>query len=302
MSAKKQVVVRLDGKGKRENTNKSGHIHVNKKNVSEEIAATEESSHNQIHTFARNYDTSTISSSTAKKQTTFHMFKPIIIAIISALTIGSIMGFVLLKIIVNFDNNLNGTPAVAMPIEGEEKGKDDNQGNASKVDTSHYMLDSMSAFVLQGGVFSSIANAEAESGKFVEQGYAPVIWEKDNQFYLLVTMRRSKEDLQSDINSLKEKGIEVYAKDWQTSEKEVALTKEEYDWVVSFQEQWNLSLENGSLDEETWNALIEQAPKGSTELNSFVTQMEELLTSKENTEIVLLNLWNSLDSVVSTGQ
>lgn len=302
MSAKKQVVVRLDGKAKRENTKKSGHIQVNKGNVREEIAATEETSHNQIHTFARNYDTSSLSSSKAKKQTTFHMFKPIIIAIISALIIGSIMGVVLLNIIVNFDNNWNGTPAVAMPIEGEEKGKDDNQGNASTGDTSPYMLDSMFAFVLQGGVFSSTANAEAESGKFVEQGYAPVIWEKDNQFYLLVTMGRSKEDLQSDINSLKEKGIEVYAKDWQTSEKEIVLTKEEYDWIVSFQEQWNLSLENGSLEEETWNALIEQAPKGSTELNSFVTQMEELFTSKDNTEIVLLHLWNSLDSVLSSGQ
>lgn len=301
MSAKKQVVVRLNGNGNKGSTKKPGHIHVNKGNVSEEIAATEETSHNQIHTFARNYDTSTISSSTAKKQTEFHMFKPIIIAIISALTIGSIMGFILLKIIVNFDNNLNGTPAVAMPIEGEKNSNDDNQGNTSTIGTSNYTLEPMSAFVLQGGVFSTIANAESESGKFVEQGYVPVIWEKDNQYYLLVSMGRSKEDLQSDINSLKEKGIEVYAKEWQTSEKEIVLTKEEYEWVVSFQEQWNLSLKNGSLEEESWNALIEQAPKGSTELTSFVTRMEEQVTSTDNnTERVLLNLWNSLDSIVSS--
>jgi len=306
MSAKKPIVVRIDGKQAKEkfNRERNRNIEVVEKIGIEEAAAMEESSENNIHTFAREYDPTLKLSKTKKQNTNLNMFKPIIIAIISAITIGSIMGFVMLKIIVNFDNDVNATPAY-QTIPGQ--GQDDQNKSVEDETTSGgtlITLDSMSAFVLQGGVFSSASNAEAESSKFIDQGYSPVIWEKDSQYYLLVSSGLSKEDLQDDINVLVGSGIDVYAKEWVIGESEIKLSEEETNWVSSFQDQWNIATGKGLIEVDTWNKMVEQAPKGTESFNSFVTSLKEQLTSfnDNNSGQLLLAMWKSYDEFISSEQ
>lgn len=300
MAVKKQIVVRLDGKGKQGSFRKSSYSQVeNIERMNEELAAAEESSDSKIHTFTRNYDTPLLSQSSSKSKSNFHIFKPIIIAIISAIIIGSIMGFIMLKIIVNFDNDLTVTQDYVAPTNGEENG---NEGTTTtSTETSQYKIDAMSAYVLQGGVFSSVAGAEVESEKFVDAGYSPVIWEKDNQFFLLVDLGLSKEALQQDVTSLKESGIEVYAKEWQLSEQELELTKEEHEWIVSFQDKWKLSLETGNIEAEQWQQIVDQAPTQSEKLSSLVRSIEENVSADDkNTEGVLLKTWKTFATVLTT--
>jgi stage II sporulation protein B len=300
MSAKRPIVVRIDGKQAREQLSGKRNGEKIEHTGLEEVAAAEESSENRIHTFAREYDTTLmLAKTTSKKQSKFEMFKPIIIAIFSAAIIGSIMGFVMLKIIVNFDNDLNGTPAIALPSGGKEQ-EDQGEGNNSTT-TSLYTIEPMSAFVLQGGVFLSSANAEAESKKFIEQGYSPIIWERDSQFFLLVNLGMSKADLQQDINALSENGIEVYAKEWQIGEREIELSESDYQWVTSFQENWNMALGKGSLEIESWQSLLDKAPK-SESFNGFVTALDEQVNSINEKDFgqVLLAMWQSFDSFIST--
>src|SRR5690606_6501117 len=306
MSAKKPIVVRIDGKQAKEkfNRERNRNIEVVEKIGIEEAAAMEESSENNIHTFAREYDPTLKLSKTKKQNTNLNMFKPIIIAIISAITIGSIMGFVMLKIIVNFDNDVNATPAY-QTIPGQ--GQDDQNKSVEDETTSGgtlITLDSMSAFVLQGGVFSSASNAEAESSKFIDQGYSPVIWEKDSQYYLLVSSGLSKEDLQDDINVLVGSGIDVYAKEWVIGESEIKLSEEESNWVSACQDQWNIATGKGLIEVDTWNKMVEQAPKGTESFNSFVTSLKEQLTSfnDNNSGQLLLAMWKSYDEFISSEQ
>lgn len=295
MSAKRQVVVRIDGKIADSNFSREKITNRKEKLLKDEIAAAEETGENEIHTFAREYDPSlAITKATSKSQSKFDMFKPIIIAIISAAVIGSIMGFIMLKIIVNFDNDINGTPAVQVPSGNEEK----SNGASTKKGT--YALEAMSAFVLQGGVFSSVENAEAESAKFLENGYTPVIWEKDSQFYLLVHLGMTKEELQDDTTSLMNNGIEAYAKEWQLMEKEVEVTEAEYAWLTSFQENWNVSLGEGKIDNSKWTKLIEQVPADSALLSNLVsllTDQLEALETKDHKQILLAML-ESYDSTI----
>ncbi|WP_096269581.1 SPOR domain-containing protein [Paucisalibacillus globulus] len=306
MSAKKPIVVRIDGKQAKEkfNRERNRNIEVVEKIGIEEAAAMEESSENNIHTFAREYDPTLKLSKTKNQNTNLNMFKPIIIAIISAITIGSIMGFVMLKIIVNFDNDVNATPAY-QTIPGQ--GQDDQNKSVEDETTSGgtlITLDPMSAFVLQGGVFSSASNAEAESSKFIDQGYSPVIWEKDSQYYLLVSSGLSKEDLQDDINVLVGSGIDVYAKEWVIGESKIKLSEEESNWVSSFQDQWNIATGKGLIEVDTWNKMVEQAPKGTESFNSFVTSLKEQLTSfnDNNPGQLLLAMWKSYDEFISSEQ
>ncbi len=306
MSAKKQVVVRIDGKDRKSNSIKKIHSGVDKieRTASEEVAAAEESGANKLHTFSRDYDTTFMLSKTpTKKQSNFAMFKPIIIAIISAITIGSIMGFVMLKIIVNFDNDLNASPAFLVPTDENNNGQgEEKTENPPTNSTTLHTIDSMSAFVLQGGVFSTVENAEAESVKFVEQGYAPIIWEKEGQFYLLVNLGMSKEDLQDDTNALMNSGIEVYAKEWQVSEMEMELTKEEYDWLLAFQDQWNISLGTGMVEAREWQALMDQAPEQSEILASFIPSIGEYITAEKDSDGILLAIWQEYNFLLHVNQ
>ncbi|WP_026906336.1 SPOR domain-containing protein [Paucisalibacillus globulus] len=308
MSAKKPIVVRIDGKQAKKKASKEISRNIDKigKVNREQAATVEESSENKIQTFAREYDTPlSLSKSIPKNRNYFNMFKPIIIAIISAITIGSIMGFVMLKIIVNFDNDLNATPAYLVPGQNEENdNKEKGSAGESTSNGSLFQISAMSAFVLQGGVFSSVANAEAESAKFIEQGYSPVIWEKDSQYFLLISSGISKEDLQEDTDALMDHGIDAYAKEWTVGEKEIKLTEKEYNWFSSFQDNWNMALGKDNIEIETWKGLVGEAPKGSEAFNSFVANITEQINSvnDKNSGQVLLSMWELYDSFLTTEQ
>ncbi|MEN2765725.1 hypothetical protein [Ornithinibacillus xuwenensis] len=305
MSAKKPIVVRIDGKKTKNHASKNNSLEEEKRATREQAAAAEESSDNRIHTFAREYDPSLmLSKSHATKNGNLNIFKPILIAIISAIIIGSIMGFVMLKIIVNFDNDLNNNPTVA--TADADKDASEKNGIANGSEGSLYKIDTTSAFVLQGGVFSEKANAETESTKFIEAGYDPVIWERDSQFYLLVGIGNTKEDVLQVGESLQSSGIEVYAKEWQVAETEVTLTEEEHNWIHSFQEKWNASLEDGSSEQilSDWKQFLKTAPDQSNAFNTFVKSLEDNVNnlsgeSKHEVRYTLLTFWNQYASFIN---
>ncbi|HAM81432.1 hypothetical protein [Ornithinibacillus bavariensis] len=301
MSAKGPIVVRIDGHKKKINSAKGDDGRKKVETLAHTEAAAAEESSDRIHTFAREYDKSLmISKSKMKKQSTFSMFKPILIAIISALAIGSIMGFVMLKIIVNFDNELNPTPANVLPAEGED-GKENKK--ADSVELSSFTLDALSAYVLQGGVYSESANAETELGKYTDLGYAPIIWQRENQFYLLVNMADSKVSLQEDALSLANNNIEVYVKEWQISESKLELTEEEYNWITVFQKDWNNALQNGSINKETWKKLIDDAPNKTEHLTSFTASLREVLKQEgKGTGTLLMEMANAYEDWLASGK
>jgi stage II sporulation protein B len=280
MSAKRSIVVRIDGHKDRKSSSDEGYNRKERGTLAREEAAAAEESSDRIHTFAREYDQSLmISKGSMKKKSSFSMFRPIIIAIISALAIGSIMGFVMLKIIVNFDNGLNTTPAIVLPANS---GEDENDGNSASAESTLYTLGTMTAFVLQGGVYSESANAESETTKFTDLDFKPVIWERDNQFYLLVNVANSKATLQEEALSLANNNIEVYVKEWQISEADVELTKEEYNWITTFQEKWNTSLQQSTFEIDAWEKFIQDVPGQSKHLASLTTSLTDLLKGNEN--------------------
>lgn len=305
MPAKKPIVVRIDGKTpKKYNSNSSKRDEI-EYIAKKEIAAAEESREDNIHTFAREYDRSyMISKSIPKKQSNFHMFKPIIIAITSAVAIGSIMGFIMLKIIVNFDNDVNASPTVVLPATNQETGDGEQDTDSSKEGAAQYSLAPMTAYVLQGGVFSGRENAENEAEKFVEHGYQPVIWKRENQFYLLIGLASTKEVVQLMGEDLTNSGIEVYARDWQVSEVEMELTEDQYNWLNSFQELWDRSVLENNIDPNEWKLLMGDVPNQDQAFTDFtanlVTLSEQMQDAEENErQYILLSMWEKYQTFAS---
>ncbi|GGA85942.1 hypothetical protein [Ornithinibacillus halotolerans] len=297
MSKDKSIVVKIDGK--RLTSDRKGYSKDIEKISRDEIAAAEDSSEDRIHTYTREYDITSIGNQSAiHKINKFDMFKPIIIAIASALIVGSILGFVMLKVIVNFDNSLNSSPAILVP--DKENGTNNNDDTSSQ-DRTLYTIEPLSAFVIQGGIFSTLENANKISSQFNELGYSPFVWEKDNQFFLLVQVGEKKEDLQEDINFLTENGLDVYGKEWVVDGKEIQLTKQESEWITSFQQTWVASLNEGKWNDEKWNTLFDSLPEKSDRLTSFQSELKDSIqqVNEKESNHILLSIWADYQSIFS---
>ena len=209
-----------------------------------------------------------------KRPGNFHTFKPLIVAIISALIIGSALGFFLLRLFVDVEGQIAGEATDHVPSAALA------ENNAPAADSTDVQLDSLQAHVLQAGIFSEEANAVEWTDSYLAKGVPTMIWEKDDQYFLLAGIAATKEEAAQLADSLKAKGsIEIYVKEWSTSTGEVRLTESEQEWILKFQEVWNNALAGWTgeqtLSAETWNELAGTAPENSETLTPLLSAIKD---------------------------
>ncbi|WP_339228283.1 SPOR domain-containing protein [Oceanobacillus sp. FSL K6-2867] len=201
-------------------------------------------------------------------------FKPLVAAVISALVIGSVLGFFLLRLFVDVEGQVIGEPTgQATPATVAETA-------AGAAETAAVQLDSLQAYVLQAGIFSKEENAVKWAEGYLDKGVPTMVWEKDNQFFLLAGIAETKEQAAQMAENLQENGsIDIYVKEWSTSSGEAKLTEEEKGWIGEFQNAWTTSLaswsEKQTLSEETLNELAEAAPKNTETLTPLLSAVNE---------------------------
>ncbi|MFD2046222.1 SPOR domain-containing protein [Ornithinibacillus salinisoli] len=310
MSIKKPIVVKIDQKRVAFKQHKLADSYSSKA-TSHEQAATTENSNQEIQPYTREYPEHTLPSSYKNKKTQFRNVRPIVIAAVSAVVIGSILGVILLNMFVNIDeltsngnSNQVGSIGTVDTNDQDDQSESNDKGNSSE--GSLKTLPAMNAFVLQGGVFSEETNASDEANRFEQEGYTPVIWEQDEQFYLLVGLSDSKEHAKSLAETLDSHNLEVFVKDWTSPELELDLSEEEREWFQSVQEQWQKSLasisEQESMVLHDWESILETHPQGSDKVDSFIQSSEPILSNLQeanNTEsqTLLLKMWKALNKL-----
>lgn len=222
----------------------------------------------------------------------FGRFKPIIIAIISATVIGSVLGFVMLRMFVGIDHELAGPSPDSQPTAAVSADGDKQQTEAKSV-----TIDPINAYVLQGGVFTEQANADEWAEKFKDAGMPSLIWEVDEQYYLFLGMAEEKEEAKNLIETMQASTeFDVFVKEWSTDEAEVKLSGEAQEWFQSFHDQWAKDLTKANNEEAIspadWKPLVEDYPKDTKQVSDVVeaiSNMEE--TTGAEAQITLLNLW-----------
>ncbi|MEF2292703.1 hypothetical protein [Virgibacillus dokdonensis] len=218
-----------------------------------------------------------------------HM-KPLIIAIASAFIIGTLLGITLIRMFVTID---------------EDRQANSEENNASVTETSreqerkeldgHANIKGFDIFVLQGGVFSEAGNAQTWQKKFQEEGLPAMIWEKDKQYFLLISAAASKEKaerLKNDITS----ELDIYVKKWQIHVGEEGLKKEERSWMQTFADVWRKDMQQQKVSKEQWESTKKTIPK---RLQSLGNAMNQHVIEEKNDRAVdlganLLTLWYEL--------
>ncbi|MUK86971.1 hypothetical protein GMD78_00960 [Ornithinibacillus sp. L9] len=312
MGEKKTISVKIDQKKvelqkKKKDFPNPETFSFHKGNV-EQAATTDEARNEEVQPFARQYSDQFVHSKRKVNPSNFRKIRPLVFASISAVVIGSILGIILLNMFVNIDditNPMNPTPVTSIDTDEREEQTNNNTGNDGE-NMSTKTLGTMDGFVLQGGVFSEETNATEVGRDFEEEGFQPVIWNRDNQYYLLVGLSNTQEHAKSNAESLMDLDLEVFVKDWNSGELEMELSEEEYKWFQSFQSQWDQSLASISTQDSIvltdWNSIFENSPPNSNTVDQFLASIEPYTSklqdaSNQELQYILLGMWYELEAL-----
>lgn len=239
-------------------------------------------------------------------------FKPFLLATLSAVIIGSILGFVMLNMFVDINEDLSqpgdAPPFGAAGSEGENGPSDEGETDASAGDGSAPAeIASVSAFVLQAGKFAEKANADEMAATFEQAGYSSMVWENEDFFFVLSGITNSKDQGTQLANELTEEDLEVYVKEWTTESGDINLTNEEKEWLQTYEAEWQDALaslgDGNQLSQDAWADVIDGIPENSEQLTDFADFLQEQYeqmgqADKWQDQVILLSLWEQFNQLV----
>lgn len=235
---------------------------------------------------------------TQRRKSMFRSAKPLLISILSAITIGVILGFIVLRMGAGGTGATNNIEASQTPPPTKSTTGPAGEEEDSSSPTSPIELVELQAYVLQAGVYSERDNTDEVVSTFESHGYAPVVWEKDRQFYVFTHLFAAEEQAKEEVEDMEKSELETYAKSWITENRTVDMSEEEGVFIQEFVETWNETVEKHSNQETDviglWEQLVEEIPEeeGVLEpLTTYVTtEIEEAEMAIEMDEL-LLNTW-----------
>ncbi|WP_156291201.1 SPOR domain-containing protein [Oceanobacillus salinisoli] len=275
MDKNKQIIVKENGKVIRKYPDQLLH------SSNRESAATlQESDDDPVQTFERKMISP---EATLKKSSKFTMFKPILIAISSAIAIGLVLSVIMFQVLIDVEDGLANQTVTGMQATNgnqlDEEEVTNQTASDGAVESSSYTLEPLQAFVLQAGVFSEKENAEVWADNFSNIGLPSLIWQRGEQYFLLIGLADSKEQAGNIVNDLDTGEYDLFVKEWSTTQGEVDLTEQEQNWLVSFQQTWQENIsKTDNLSKDNWGDLPTNKISESEKLSAFVNSIENMET------------------------
>ncbi|KGP90968.1 hypothetical protein N780_02855 [Pontibacillus chungwhensis BH030062] len=191
----------------------------------------EEVKKEKLPVFERNY---------SPKKRSFSLpseMKQLLIAAASAILVGTLIGFIMIRIFGGIEGSANGGAQPAMPAlqsgTAQDQGGVSGNGNAQALS-----FPGVSAYVVQAGIFSTEEKAKTWASNLSEKGLEGYIWPRDGQFYLFAGVASSKENGEKIATYLKDQGFETFVKEWHVGSGEKKVAKAEGTWIQSGVEAW----------------------------------------------------------------
>lgn len=235
-----------------------------------------------------------------QKNRFFKKYKPYIGAVFSATAIGIVLGIIMLQLftVVEGESNVASNRSSSTPSSNQTEEQNENATT----------IDPLTAYVIQGGVFTEEANAIEWSEIFKEHGIPSVIWEREGEYYLFTHLSSTKEQAVKEAEKIKEKDLDVFVKEWSTDSYEIDL--ETKDWMILFQETWFDSVQSFDQGEEIlpgqWEQLIDDSDNFPNEANNELVERINTMIKHINEDRLqqlsydLLELWKEYEKVLSS--
>ncbi|GEN31431.1 stage II sporulation protein B [Cerasibacillus quisquiliarum] len=237
--------------------------------------------------------------SSTKRHQASRVKKNVMFATGSALIIGTIFGIVMLKMFATLDET---SSYQSTHISQTTAPHHANHTKRSKQSKKTHLLSELQAYVIQAGMFSERANAEALLSQFQGKDVDGVIWQRDGYYYLFVNVVSNEAAAKKMIKLYEQENLETFVKQWLTSEVSHTLTEVEQEWLTSFQVIWNETLraytENNDLNFERWEQLYKQTMK-TKEMQEFLDSSKPILSDlTKDPAIFLLKIWLAYENFI----
>ncbi|WLV23688.1 hypothetical protein QR721_08520 [Aciduricibacillus chroicocephali] len=211
----------------------------------------------------------------------------LLVTTVSAIVLGVLIGTVMLKLLTVFE-----TDEAAVTVSGH--------ANAAMNKKSELL----SAYVLQGGVFTKKKNADEWLAKYEKAGVPAVLWQRDGSYYLFAGAAPAEKQAAEQAKLIEKAKLDIYIKEWTAPIAKGELKDNEKKWLSEFSTVWNRTLqktgETHSASE--WNSLIKSAPAKSTACQNLAkgieANLDKLKAGDSNTvRQALLNIWKSAEKI-----
>lgn len=162
--------------------------------------------------------------------------------------------------------------------------EENQQEDAKNEGTSTNNMEEISFYVVQGGVFSEIENAETYGSKFTKKGFPATAWKNNEEDVYLFTGIAATEEEATDIaEEMVDKELEVYVKEWQVEPKQLSGSEADYQFINQFLELWHINLDDQEFKESAWQDMLNH----SNEVNEDVDLLKEEIQTLIEDEVPL---------------
>lgn len=231
-----------------------------------------------------------------RKKQVFKTAKPLLLSVVSAIAIGVLLGFIVLKMSSGGADVVSEKQPPQQPSHGAEV-SDKNESDSEEIKTS-VPLNQLQAYVLQAGVYTDKKNTDEVVSTFQSQGYPAVIWEEDHQYYIFTHLFSTEEEAKDAVDQLEKQELETYAKLWTTKEKSIEMTEGEEEFIERFVQTWEETLEKHVTGEtdfiQLWEKLASDLPNNAQNIDELVTYIQKEISEAEvaiDIEQILLDTW-----------
>jgi stage II sporulation protein B len=150
----------------------------------------------------------------------------LIYTLVGAVAVSLIFGFIILNVITDGEQSI---PAVQLQEAGEAENSDGEDTPSASGGT--ITLESLTASVVQGGVFSTPDAANAEKANLEAKGLPAVLFEMEGSRLLFIGTSGDLEGAKAMGKKLSDENVQVYAKDIVLPEKNIKGTKADAEFI-----------------------------------------------------------------------
>ncbi|MGM7702186.1 hypothetical protein ACSVDE_10710 [Pseudalkalibacillus sp. Hm43] len=209
-------------------------------------------------------------------ETTFKLPKQLLVPIGSAIVIGCIIGLIVLMIFTG-DGFQSKTAPVANDTPKTPVQNPISSPVAGSVDLS------ISPHIVQGGVFSSLENAEEFADKVKASGFAAAVDPEDNR--VIIGIGDSMEDVRGLAGDYQEVVADAYPRQWEIGGSDIAISeKNDYAWLVEGKDLLAGLFTTQEVQEETILAWKKEA----------LTSLSNLEGEQQKSAVAFINALSSL--------
>ncbi|MRG88217.1 hypothetical protein [Salinibacillus xinjiangensis] len=214
--------------------------------------------------------------------------KRLVTAGVSAIIVGSILGFVLLNLLSGIDE-----PQQALGIEDETNqsatgtdGEDAVTTSPANENTVAVSFDGVDSHVVQVGVYSSEGKAQERQNLFKDSGVYPFIWESEGMFYLFASLGLTNETAKQLETSIEELGFDpekdAFVKSWAVAASEKDISEAEGNWIKEGMSLWKETVPLATSYSEELSSQIDKTRSWYQNKPESISESGEQFAAKYN--------------------